>query len=192
MSRRYTEAEKRLVLDRLIQNGGDVILTAEESGVDPTTLYRWMKSANLQKTGDLHLQHLQYLQHFQPAPPLHAIERGLGGEENEGEGPGVRAADPLEPFIPAMVAKASDLLDSIDEAIEDAPLNQRVAALVQLIDRIERMRFRRAFRPAQPPIDPMDYEIRVAHHVEKEDDLEDTLDDPPANTPPEPAYRAEE
>ncbi|MBL8157234.1 MAG: hypothetical protein JNM70_23880 [Anaerolineae bacterium] len=93
-----------------------------------------------------------------------------------------------------MIAKARDLLDSIDEAIEDAPLNQRVAALVQIIDRIERMRFRRAFRPAQPPIDPMDYEIRVAHHVEKEDDLdpEDTLDDPLADTPPEPAYRAEE
>ena len=41
MPRHYTDAEKRLVLDRLIANHGDVPRTATETGVSDRTLLRW-------------------------------------------------------------------------------------------------------------------------------------------------------
>ncbi len=41
MPRHYTDQEKRLVLDRLIANHGDVARTAAETGVSDRTLLRW-------------------------------------------------------------------------------------------------------------------------------------------------------
>jgi transposase-like protein len=41
MPRNYTDEEKRLVLDRLIANHGDVARTAAETGVSDRTLLRW-------------------------------------------------------------------------------------------------------------------------------------------------------
>lgn len=189
MSRHYSDEEKRLILDRLILNGGDVALTSAEAGISDRTLYNWCRNANLQLPKLLKLPKFPQ-QNTQSDP----VGTGFFPSDPTGE----ETPDPLEPFIPAMVAKASDLLDSIDEAIQDAPLNQRVAALVQLIDRIERMRFRRAFRPLRPPGEDVQivYEYEVEGHVEKEDDLDDNpldqAEDQTPDTPPEPAHRAEE
>lgn len=187
MPRRYSNAEKRRILDHLMLNGGDVVLTAQQYGASPATVYRWLRDENFRIKADSHSYHSY---HSASPRPL--------DEEPGGEGFSPHPDDPLMPFIPAMVAKASDLLASIDEAIQDAPLNQRVAALVQLIDRIERMRFRRALYPLHPPAEDVQivYEYEVEGHVEKEDDLDeipfDQTQDQTPNTSPEPADRAQE
>ncbi|MBL8156229.1 MAG: hypothetical protein JNM70_18765, partial [Anaerolineae bacterium] len=93
-------------------------------------------------------------------------------------------ADPLDPFIPSMIAEANYLLGSIRDVVDEAPLHQRVIALVQIIDRIERLDYRAQARAARLNIPSVDedvnivYEYEVEGHVEKEDDLDEGFPEP--------------
>ena len=81
MPQRYTDEEKRLVLDRLVANHFDVSRTADEFHLPTATIYRWMNAANVIKPIHSQLQQ-QHQQHdFDPAssPSLYT-ERGSGGE----------------------------------------------------------------------------------------------------------------
>jgi transposase-like protein len=163
MSRHYTDEEKRLILDRLIANHGDVARTADEFHVTTTTIYRWMKAANVEENRQLQLQQLQQMQHFQlsNSPSLYT-ERGQGGEVPLPE----ETTAAFQTLHDKLLAIADTLSNRIIEAIDDAPLNQRMTALSQLIDRIAKLA---ALLPVEEEeIEYVhEYEYEVEHHVEK-------------------------
>lgn len=156
MPRHYTDAEKQLVLDRLIANHGDVPRTVEEMGVPMRTLYNWQKDANLP------LPNL--LPNLPNSPP------SLAGA---GAGVGVSALPPqtteaFQTLHDTLLTLANTLSHRIEEAIDEAPLNQRVAALAQLIDRIAKLA---TLLPQDDDEVEQEiqyvYEYEVEHHVEK-------------------------
>lgn len=172
MPKRYTDDEKRLVIERLIANHGDVARTADEFRLPTATIYRWMKAANVTKSihSQLQQQHQQHQFDSSGSPPSLAGE-GLGvGVPNLPE----ETSERLTALREEMLDVAETLSRSITSAIDDAPLNQRVAALSQLIDRIIKL-------AAQLPTTEQEveyvYKYKVAHHVEKESDDEENSGD---------------
>lgn len=192
MPRHYTDEEKRLVLDRLIANHGDVARTADEFHLTTTTIYRWMKAANVENEVQLQLQQLQQMQHFQhSSPPSLAGEgQGVGVSDR----PGVRVSDIPEEITDRLTTLRQEMLDAADTlsrsivpAIEDAPLNQRVAALAQLIDRIIKL-------ATQLPNEEFEYiyEYELEHHVEKNTDEQEKREIEEENSVARAAYQSEE
>ena len=176
MPRHYTDDEKRLVLDRLIINNFDVARTADEFKLPTATIYRWMNAANVTKPIHSQLQQQHQQQHSDSPPSL----------AGQGVGVGVNAlpeeiTDRLTALREEMLDAADTLSRSIIPAIEEAPLNQRVAALAQLIDRIIKL-------AAQLPAEEQEieyvheYEYEVEHHVEKKDE---TAEEDSYNSSPE-------
>jgi hypothetical protein len=130
MPRHYTDEEKRLVLDRLIANHGDVPRTVNETGVPMRTLYNWQKDANLPLPKLL--PNLPTASDLPPSP----VTTG------EGSGLGVLPPETTEAFQTLhdkLLVIADTLSNRIVEAIDEAPLNQRMTALSQLIDRIAKL-----------------------------------------------------
>ena len=134
MSRRYTQEEREQVIQLLIANDGDVALTALQSGIPERTLTRWKRSlvwpSNL----------------AQPQPPPQP-QMTIASDDIEA----------LRNLQQEMLHEAYNLVHSIEEAIEDAPLNQRVAALAQLIDRIIKL----SVQLPHP-----DDDVQIAYHRE--------------------------
>jgi hypothetical protein len=168
MPRHYTDVEKRLVLDRLIANHGDVARTAAETGVSDRAIYTWRTEPKFADLISPLLPHLPHISHDDTlnSPPSLA-----------GEGPGVgvlseEITERLTTLREEMLDAADTLSRSIISAIEEAPLNQRVTALSQLIDRIIKL-------ATQLPNEEIEYvyEYEVEHHVEKKKDFETEAED---------------
>ncbi len=166
MPRRYTDEEKRLVLDRLIANNGDVARTADEFRLPTITIYRWMKDANITKPIQSQLQQQHQQHNFDPA--------SLPSPVTTGEGPGVGVVLPPETteafqtLHDKLLTIINTLSNRIEEAIDEAPLNQRVTALSQLIDRIAKLA---AFLPEEEEDDdPDDKPFEIAYDVKVKDD----------------------
>jgi transposase-like protein len=171
MPRHYGSTEKRIVLERLIANGGDVARTARQTGISERTIHRWRKEAHLTLTA------------LTPLPPIPPQNQPVSPQT--GQPTSDTPDDPLAAFIPAMTAEANYLLGSIRDAIEDAPLHQRVVALVQLIDRIERLDARAQMRAARLNPFGEEEDVKIIHeyevegHVEKTDDLDEGFPESP-------------
>jgi hypothetical protein len=114
MSRRYTQQEKDHAIQRLIAHSGDVALTSSETGIPVRTLENWRRAHGLPRFGASPPP--------PPPPPIAADD-----------------LDALRDLQQEMLREAYNLVHSIEEAIDEAPLNQRVAALAQLIDRIMKL-----------------------------------------------------
>lgn len=160
MPRHYTEDEKQLVLQRLAANNGSVTRTAKETGISRRAIYTWRENAQSAQTSVSHLLHL---------PP--AVHNDFDSPRPEGEGWGVRVtstevSDSLRHLQNQMLTDAHVLAQSIQSAIDDAPLSQRVAALAQLIDRIIKLAAQLPGEASKPD----EIIVRVARHVEKEED----------------------
>lgn len=168
MPRHYTDEEKRLVLDRLIANHGDVDLTVSQTGVPERTIARWKQTA--QRDGSLRPMSMP-----PPMPPTDTLN---SPPSLAGEGPGVgvlseEITERLTTLREEMLDAADTLSRSIISAIDEAPLNQRVTALSQLIDRIIKVATQ---LPNEEEIEYV-YEYEVEHHVEKKEDLEAEAED---------------
>ncbi len=165
MPRRYTDEEKRLVLDRLIANHGDVPLTAAESGINERTLYLWRKDSDFADIASPNLKKLPHLPQ-NDSPSLYT-ERGLGGE--------VLPPDTTEAFQTIhdkLLTIVQALSNRIEESIDEAPLNQRVTALSQLIDRIAKLAT--LLPKSEEEIQYIyEYEDSLEHHIEKKDDTDE-------------------
>lgn len=165
MPRHYTDDEKRLVLDRLIANHGDVIRTANETGVSDRAIYSWRKEPQFAHLISPLLPLSPHVSHNEPSSsPL---------PEGEGSGVGVSALPPetteaFQTLHDQMLTLANTLSHRIEEAIDEAPLNQRVAALAQLIDRIAKLA---SLLPKQEEEIQYiyEYEDEVEHHIEKKE-----------------------
>jgi len=173
MPRTYTDAEKQQAMNCLAINNGDVMLTSVQTGIPERTLYYW----SLRAKKILQSQSPQSPQTSSPSthPPV--------GAQHVAPSSSPPAPIPTDPDLintltdlQAKMKHAMNLLaDSIPEAIADAPLNQRILALVHLIDRIVKLN-------AQLP---NEVEIEVTDHVEKKYEEEENEDaDSPADTPP--------
>ena len=166
MPRHYTDDEKRLVLDRLIANHGDVTRTAQQFHLDASTIYRWQKQNELQNSDHSQLQYSQHLQHSASLP----------SPVTTGEGPGVGVELPPETtqafqtLHDKLLAIADTLSNRIVEAIDDAPLNQRMTALSQLIDRIAKLA---ALLPEDAEPEPSGKPFEIDFDVEEKDDVYD-------------------
>jgi transposase-like protein len=121
MSRRYTSEEKDHAIQQLIANHGDVTLTSLETGIAERTLTRWKRSMVLPPRG-------AFPSRPQPQPPPQP-QNPIAADDLEA----------LRDLQQEMLREAYNLVHSIEEAIDEAPLNQRVAALAQLIDRIMKL-----------------------------------------------------
>ncbi len=151
MSRRYTSEDKERILHLLIANNGDIDITCQQTGVPPRTLYRWQKTANILPL---------------PLSPLP---------------PPTRIADDditaLRDLQQQMLREAYHLVHSIEEAIDEAPLSQRVAALAQLIDRIIKL-------SAQlPRTNNDDMKIAYDEGYERDDPFETTSPESETHSP---------
>ena len=187
MPRHYTDEEKRLVLDRLIANNFDVARTADEFHLTTTTIYRWMKAANVEQNGQLQLQQLQQMQHFE-----HSDSPSLRSGEGLGEGIELppETTQAFQTLHDKLLAIAEILANRIVEAIDEAPLNQRMTALSQLIDRIAKL------AALLPEVDdePSDKPFELDYDVEEEDDENEEEKDihPSAQTASQPENHSEE
>jgi len=111
MPQPFSPQKKAHALQRLDANFGNIARTAAETGISERTLLRWR----------------QHLIPPTPPPPTQPIT------------PPAIPSDDLQALINLKVRllQAADFISlNIIPAVEIAPLNQRVAALAQLIDRI--------------------------------------------------------
>ena len=112
---RYTEEERHAALDVLEASGGNYDETSKVTGVSLRTLFRWAKQ---ERTSGGALRRVR---------TRFKIYRSQ------------TKADPRQEFAEEVLAILMDdaiRLASLNEGIEDAPLNQRVAALNQILDKI--------------------------------------------------------
>jgi len=177
MPRHYTDEEKRLVLDRLIANHGDVPRTAAETGINKRTLYLWLEDPKFTDiaTEIAHVK-MKNVKNFVQNP---VSSPSLRSGEGQGEGIGIASLPPetteaFQTLHDKLLAIADTLSNRIVEAIDDAPLNQRMTALSQLIDRIAKLAAQ--LPQTEEPVEYV-YKYKVAHHVEKEDDNEEDSHD---------------
>ncbi len=176
MPRRYTDDEKRLVLDRLIANHGDIDLTILQTGLPERTIARWKQLALRNGT-------LMAVAMPPPLPPSMPQTTAslpspvtMGYQQSELANvadvrPGlgvsslpIETAEAFQILHDKLLTIISTLSNRIEEAIDEAPLNQRVTALSQLIDRIAKLA---ALLPAEEEEIEYVYEYEVEHHVEK-------------------------
>ncbi len=122
MSRRYTKEEKQQVLERLIQNNGDVSRTSAETGVPKRTIYNWHKN--------MPMPMLQL-------PPIVPQDDDSPSHVERASGDGVSPddIDTLRELQQRMLAHIHLINDAIPDAIAAAPLNQLVTSLSQMTDR---------------------------------------------------------
>lgn len=166
MSRRYTEQQQRLILEQLIANAGDVILTSQQTGVPERTLARW-KNQSLPQIPGLPLP---------PPPPQTASPISPDDIQYPILQPG-EMADRMRHLQEKMMANADLLNESVAPAIAEATLAQRVAALAQLTDRIIRLNAQLPQPEAKPDPNADDGTYEMLHPVEDFDDEEaDTPD----------------
>ena len=171
MPRHYTDEEKRLVLDRLIANHGDVARTANETGVSDRAIYAWRKEPQFAHLISPLLPHLPHV----------SQNDSSSSPRPEGEGQWVRVSD-----LPPETTEAFQILhdklltiintlsNRIEEAIDEAPLNQRVTALSQLIDRIAKLA---AFLPEEEDDDPDGKPFEIDYDVKVKDDENDETEE---------------
>lgn len=157
MPKRYSEEQKQQAIQRLIANGGDVARTALETGLAESTLRLWRREYNV------------------PLPLLmlrRQQQQQQNASSNDSMLSSVSALVPeLADLQQRMLQEAYHLVESIEEAIDDAPLAQRVAALAQLIDRIIKLA---AQLPSEEEDDDSDDKpFEIDYDVEEGDDEED-------------------
>jgi transposase-like protein len=114
--RQFTREQKVQALQRLSANRGDVIRTAREIGVTPQTIYKWKQALKSDDPGNAHAS-------ASPSGAIsdEAVLQRLYGLEDR------------------VLSLSEELSNTISEAIKESPLNQRVTALTQLIDRAMKM-----------------------------------------------------
>ncbi len=185
MPRHYTDEEKHLVLDRLIANHGDVDLTVLQTGIPERTVARWKQLA--QRNGTLMPMSMP-----PPMPPSTSDLLPSPVTMGEGLGLGVLPPETTEAFQELhdqLLPIAKILANRIIEAIDDAPLNQRMTALSQLIDRIAKLA---ALLPEYEDDDPddkpfeIDYDVKPKEDVDEEKEEEIETISPSAESPSQP------
>jgi hypothetical protein len=126
-----------------------------------------MNAANMTKPIHSQLQQQHQQQHSASPPSL----------AGEGLGVGVLPTETTEAFQELhdqLLPIAKILANRIIEAIDEAPLNQRVTALSQLIDRITKLA---ALLPKPEEeieyVHEYEYEYEVEGHIEKKEEEED-------------------
>jgi hypothetical protein len=183
MSRRYSPEDQEFALQRVVANRGDIARTAKELNISVATLYRWQES---RMDSQFSLSSLSS-NFSEPDSPAAADSKSLSvhGEAAEGIREGLPPDD-----LQALRDLKSKMLDltnyiaagnEIKKAIDAAPLNQRIAALVQLIDRIIKLA---AELPA-PPERSLLEQLLDEGDAEDEDDEGDFSETPYR---PEPNY----
>jgi transposase-like protein len=120
--RHYPDQQKQQILDHLRTNQGDIALTAAETNVPERTLARWRREAGIEPPAiDLPTT---------PPSPPHSTVHYINDDA---------ILDALRDSQAQMLALMQKLLNTIPQAIDVAPLNQQVAALAQLTDRVIRL-----------------------------------------------------
>jgi transposase-like protein len=123
MPRHYTPEDRDYALQRLVENRGNVVYTADELGISPRTLYKWRKRAKLS------VPTLTTLPPIVPISPTPSTPAPLPTDDLQR----------LRNIKDQMLDAASTLSLAIEEAIAEATLGQRVTALVQITDRIVKL-----------------------------------------------------
>ncbi len=155
MPKRYSAEAKRLILERLAQNNGNVLVTADETGVNPRTIYIWLKDSRIEKKSDANLTNLTNLVNQDAVSSLPADLVLQPGE----------VADVLRELQQGMIQNVRLLNDAVAPAIADATLAQRVAALTQLTDRIIRLNGQLPQPEAKPDPNADDGTYEMEHPI---------------------------
>ena len=157
----YTLKEQEFGLQRLIINRGDIPLTAKELGVSTTTLYRWREWGESGKIPGFSSSMFS-TNSTQPASTIND-SNNIVQHRDELPPDDLQALRELKTKMLELVAYIV-AADKIKIAIDAAPLNQRIAALVQLTDRIIKL-------AAELPVE--EDEMELSDDVEEVDDEED-------------------
>jgi transposase-like protein len=150
--RYYTDEQKQDALDVLEANGGNLAIASALTGIAVSTLSNWRRK-------------------YRPNLPLasaRAVDTAPATFDLSEDD--VQALMNLKHVL---LQKAGLLAESIEPAISEAPLPQRIAGLTQLIDRIMKM-------SAQLPgddADDIDYVIVGADTFERDDEDDEEEDD---------------
>ncbi len=120
---RYSDEERQAALDCLAANEGNYAQTSKQTGISVKTLKRW---AQQEATSGDELRQLRV--------QLAAFRSQESTTRHED--PRLQFA---EKVLVILMDDAIRLADSIDEVIDDAPLNQRSAALNQLLGNIMKL-----------------------------------------------------
>jgi hypothetical protein len=154
MPRRLSQKDQDFAIERLIANRGDVSLTANELGISRPTLYRLRK---LRIDSQFSLSSLSSDGSQPASTPINSNSLLLHTE-------GLPSNDlqALRELKTKMLDLADYIItnDQIKAAIDEAPLNQRIAALIQLTDRIAKLAF-------QLPAPKEEQVIRIAGDPEE-------------------------
>ncbi|MBL8120790.1 MAG: transposase [Anaerolineae bacterium] len=169
----YSESAKQRIIDHLIANNGDVVITSRETGISDRTLLRWRQEYGIQPPDSLSATTTTTTTN---APT--EIEIDL---------------TPILDLRTQLITLAETLGQSVPEAIPEAPLNQRVAALAYIIDRLVKVN---AMLPKEDddatpqmeyPITPRPQEDDHENQTEAESDRSQETSDSPAPAPSQPA-----
>ncbi len=125
----YSPEEKQAALDCLAAHDGNYHQASEATGISQATLRKWAREAQVQ--GD-EVQQLR--------AGLEAFERYVrAGRDSLGDA--LDVSNWLFDDLPLELARTAVLmLGAVDEMIDDAPLNQRIAALSKCVDLIIKLR----------------------------------------------------
>lgn len=139
MSRRYSDLERHLILQRFAANAFNITATSRETGVSERTLFRWQSKYFMSLTPQLtQSQEKPSLATLPQIPPLPESEQQA-----------------LRDIQRQLMEKVNRLSHSIDEAIDEAPLAQRAVALSQLIDRVIKLA---SYLPTNPQVEILEGE----------------------------------
>ncbi len=123
--RYYTDQQKQQILDRLRANQGDIPRTTAETSVNERTLLRWRREAGIEPN---------LVTLSMPTTTSTTTTTTSSHYVNDSA-----ILDALRDSQAQMLTLMQKLLTSIPTAIHEAPLNQQVAALAQLTDRVIRL-----------------------------------------------------
>jgi transposase-like protein len=158
MSKSYSEADRQAAIDRLRENDGNVRLTAKQTGIPQRTLFRWREEAGIAPPAE--------------EPKATASNPSINDEE---------VLQRLHGLEDTVITLSEQLGKVVSEELEEAPFNQQVTALIQLIDRAMKMA---AELPPRNPENPDDEDpARTLFPPE----LLEILDTRPDHTPSESA-----
>ncbi|MBZ0289148.1 MAG: hypothetical protein K8I30_16125 [Anaerolineae bacterium] len=137
MPRHYSLEEQQQILERLHANRGDVARTARELGISTTTLYRWRDSRKIPPS----TFSTYSTNSTQPASTVHdsiAHEPVVSADSNNANPIPPDDLQALRDLKARMLELAQYIVsdDRIKQAIDAAPLKERIAAATQLIDRM--------------------------------------------------------
>lgn len=139
MPRRYSEDFRTLVLNQLIESGGNIGLVHRETGVPERTLRYWWRQQHESPLPPPMNRQRQWQQRESVLPPKEALNAGFAAITNNEPLSDEAYEAALGALRAHVIADIQRLAQSLTQDMEHATFHQRVSAYIRLIDHLPKL-----------------------------------------------------